>query len=79
MIPSEVLEHPVFPLSDARHLSPVGLGVVVEVPGVALVAHLRDYRGLQLLVVNLLPVNILEPPWEERYQKLELANWILLK
>ena len=57
----EVIKHPELPVGDAGHLAPVSLGVVVEVPGVAVVAHLGHNRRLQLLVVDLLPVNILEP------------------
>ena len=59
---SEVLEHPVLSVGDARHLSPVRLGVVVEVPRVSVVTDFRHYRRLELLVVDLLPVDILEPP-----------------
>ena len=59
---SEVLEHPVLSVGDARHLSPVRLRVVVEVPRVSVVTDFRHYRRLELLVVDLLPVDILEPP-----------------
>lgn len=57
----EVIKHPELSVGDAGHLAPVSLGVVVEVPGVAIVAHLGHDRRLQLLVVDLLPINILEP------------------
>ena len=60
----KVLEHPELPVGDTGHLAPVCLRVVVEVPGVAIVADLGNDWRLELLVVNLLPVNILEPPGE---------------
>ena len=59
---SEVLKHPVLSVGDARHLPPVRLGVVVKVPRVSVVTDFRHYRRLELLVVDLLPVDILEPP-----------------
>ena len=61
----KVLEHPELPVGDAGHLTPVCLRVVVEVPGVAIVADLGHDGRLELLVVNLLPVNILEPSKNE--------------
>ena len=61
----KVLEHPELPVGDAGHLAPVCLRVVVEVPGVAIIADLGHDGRLELLVVNLLPVNILEPSGNE--------------
>ena len=57
----KVIKHPELPVGDAGHLAPVGLRVVVEVPRVAIVTNFGHDGRLQLFVVNLLPVNILEP------------------
>lgn len=57
----KVIKHPELPVGDAGHLAPVSLRVVVEVPGVAIVTNFGHDGRLQLFVVNLLPVNILEP------------------
>ena len=61
----KVIKHPELPVGDAGHLAPVCLRVVVEVPGVAIIADLGHDGRLELLVVNLLPVNILEASGNE--------------
>ena len=57
----KVIKHSELPLCNTWHLSPVCLRVVIKIAGVAVIAHFRDYGGLQLLVVDLFPVNRLEP------------------
>ena len=58
---SEVVKHPLFSFRDGRNLPPVGLRVVVVVLRVTVVVDGRHDRRLHLLVVDLLPVDRLEP------------------
>lgn len=58
---SEVLEKPKFPFRHGGHFSPIDFGVIVVVLCVTVIADIRHDRGLQLLVVDVLPVEGLEP------------------
>ena len=58
---SEILKHPELSLTDTRHLPPVSLGILVKIARVSIITNLGNYGRLQLLVVDLLPVNIFEP------------------
>ena len=57
----KVIKHSELPFSNAWYLSPVCFGVVVKISGVAIIANFGDDWGLQLLVVDLFPVNRFEP------------------
>ena len=57
----EVIKHSELPFRNAWYLSPVCLRVVIKITGIAIIAHFGDDGGLQLLVVDLFPVNRLEP------------------
>ena len=57
----KVIKHSELPLCNTWYLSPVCLRVVIKITGIAIIAHFGDDGGLQLLVVDLFPVNRLEP------------------
>ena len=57
----KVIKHSELPFRNAWYLSPVCLRVVIKIAGVAVIAHFGDDGGFQLLVVDLFPVNRLEP------------------
>ena len=66
---SEVFKHGHLAVGEGLPGPPVVLRIVVEVPCVALKLHDRHNRRLQLLLVNLIPVYLLEPPADNGYPK----------
>ena len=59
---SELIEHPVFSITHSGHLTPVCFRIVVEVSCVPFITDFWNDGRSQLFVVDLLPINRLEPP-----------------